>query len=298
MNKTRAHFETDSAGRLWFTETLEETEGRAFKLEVEKILVPPFQTKYQEICLANTKSHGKMLILDGAIQCTEKDESGYQEMISHPALYSHPNPQRVLVIGGGDGGVVREVAKHSCVEKIDLVEIDEEVVNFSRKHLPTLASKLDDHRVRINCQDGSEFIKKNGLYDVIIVDTSDPYGPATPLFSEEFFKDASAALTEKGVFVMQGESMHYHLPLIAGVQKRMRTGFEQVQYYHTQVSSYPSGTIGFNIAAKDGRDLSIPSADRIINLSRDLKYYTPAIHLAAFILPAGVKMDLEKMLRD
>lgn len=296
MNKTNAHFEKDSENRLWFTETLEIDSGRAFKLEVEEILVPPFETKFQEICLVRTKSHGRMLILDGAIQCTEKDESGYQEMISHPALYSHSDPRQVLVVGGGDGGVVREVTKHSCVQKIDLVEIDEEVVNFSRKHLSTLASKLDDPRVRIYNFDGSEFIKHSKNYDVIIVDTSDPYGPATPLFSEEFFKDARAALTEKGIFVMQGESMHYHLPLIAGVQKRIKNCFDRVQYYHTQVSSYPSGTIGFNIAAKDGRDVSEPLAERIEEMPEDLRYYTPAMHRASFALPAGVKRDLEMML--
>lgn len=298
MDKTSAHFEKDSESRLWYTETLELDAGRAFKLEVEEVLVPPFKTNFQEICLARTKSHGRMLILDGAIQCTEKDEAGYQEMISHPALYSHPNPRQVLIIGGGDGGVVREVAKHSCVEKIDLVEIDEEVINFSKKHLPALASKLDDPRVRINCQDGSEFIKQNKPYDVIIVDTSDPYGPATPLFGEEFFRNAHAALTEKGIFVMQGESMHYHLPLIAQVQKRLGTSFSRVQYYHTQVSSYPSGTIGFNIATKDRKDVSIPLAERIRELPEDLRYYTPEMHQAAFILPAGVKKGLERLLKS
>ncbi|KAG9152034.1 hypothetical protein Leryth_002288 [Lithospermum erythrorhizon] len=188
----------------WFSEFSPMWPGEAHSLKVEKVL---FQGKsdYQDVMVFQSSTYGKVLILDGVIQLTERDECAYQEMITHLPLCSIPNPKKVLVIGGGDGGVLREVARHSSVEQIDICEIDKMVVDVSKEFFPDVAVGYDDPRVRLHIGDGVAFLKNasEGTYDAVIVDSSDPIGPAQELFEKPFFASVAKALRPGGVVCTQ-----------------------------------------------------------------------------------------------
>ena len=205
-------------------------------------------------------------------------------MIAHLPLASHPNPKRVLVIGGGDGGVLREVLKHPSVEKAVLCDIDEAVPRVSKLYLPNMYAGFDDPRVTLHIGDGFEFLKREetrGAYDVIITDSSDPEGPAAALFEKPYFQLLRDALAPGGTISTQGECMWIHLPLIAGILESTRTIFPNVEYAYTTIPSYPSGQIGFVVASLDGkRDLRTP-----LRTPANCRYWSPEIHRSAFVLP-------------
>jgi len=268
----------------WFEEKLEIDQGRAVRIKYEK-LIDSYRSPFQKIDFYQTVPFGKMLVLDDVIMVTEADEAHYHEMIAHVALTVHPCPENVLVIGGGDGGVVREVLKHKEVKSVHLCEIDGDVVRLCRQHLPTVSSGLSDARVEIFCEDGAKFVKeKKNFYQVILVDSSDPVGPAAVLFKEEFYRAMNGALTEDGIVVTQSESFHYHRHIIKDIVASCKKIFPIYHYYYTLIPTYPSGLIGFSFCSRRYHPLRDFKEKRAAALT-DLRYYTPDIHRAAFVLP-------------
>ncbi|SAL98694.1 hypothetical protein [Absidia glauca] len=278
----------------WFMEKSTMWPGQAMALQVEEILHVE-KSKFQDVLVFQSSNYGNVLVLDGVIQATERDEFSYQEMITHLAMNSHPNPKKVLVIGGGDGGVLREVIKHECVEEAVLVDIDEAVPRVSKKYLPNMAIGFEHPNVKVHIGDGVEFLKdKMNQYDVIITDSSDPDGPAEGLFGAEFFELLKNALTENGVFSTQGECMWLHLPLIKKVLTFCKGLYPTVAYAYTSIPTYPSGQIGHVLCSKNG-ETNFREPLRKFTPEQEnslLRYYNADIHKAAFVLPQFAKKAL------
>lgn len=253
--------------------------------DVEKVLYKG-KSKYQELMVFENPHFGKMLILDGVVQITERDEFFYHEMLAHVLLHAHPDPKKVVVIGGGDGGTVREVLKHKSVEKVYFIEIDPEVIRVSREFFPTLTASLDDPRVEIKNMDGAEFIKKTSDIDLVMVDSTDPIGFARTLFSEEFFNTVKNALTDDGMYVTQSESLLLHPDIVLEVQNSLRAVFPVVDLYSTPLATYPGNWWTFSVGSKklDPRELRRPFAI-------ETKYYSDEIHRHAF-MPRGLYQKL------
>ncbi|KAK7317606.1 hypothetical protein RJT34_01988 [Clitoria ternatea] len=284
----------------WYSEISPMWPGEAHSLKVEKIL---FQGKsaYQNVMVFQSSTYGKVLILDGVIQLTERDECAYQEMISHLPLCSIPNPKKVLVIGGGDGGVLREVSRHSSVEKIDICEIDNMVVDVSKQFFPDVAVGFEDPRVTLRIGDGVAFLKEvpEGTYDAVIVDSSDPIGPAQELFEKPFFESVARALRPGGVMCTQAESIWLHMDIIEDIVNNCRQIFKgSVNYAWTTVPTYPSGMIGFMLCSTAGPVVDFkypvnPIDEKECQKSvRPLKFYNSEIHSAAFCLPTFAKRKI------
>ncbi|KAF7338576.1 Saccharopine dehydrogenase [Mycena venus] len=240
----------------WFREISSQWPGQAMTLKVNKILHVE-KSLYQDVLVFESVTYGNVLVLDGVIQCTERDEFSYQEMIAHLPLASHPNPKKVLVIGGGDGGVVREVLKHASVEHVVLCDIDEAVVRVSKQFLPHMSALLASPKVTVFIGDGFKFLAENeATYDVIVTDSSDPVGPAESLFQKPYFQLLHDALAPGGSISTQGECLWLHLPLIKGLREMTKGIFPVTEYAYTTIPTYPSGQIGFVVATKDAtRDL-------------------------------------------
>lgn len=278
----------------WFEEQLEVSKGRAIKIKYKQLL-ESYRSPFQTIDIYDTFSFGKMLVHDDVIMVTEFDEAHYHEMIVHVALNVHPDPRRVLVIGGGDGGTLREVLKHKEVETAHICEIDEDVIRLCKKHFPNLSASFDDKRTEVFCEDGAKFIEKyRGFYNVIIVDSSDPIGPAEVLFQEKFYKAMFDALTDDGIVITQSESYHYHQNVIRDIVAFNRKIFPQYHYFYTMVPTYPSGVIGFSFCSKKYHPLTDFKPERAAAL-QDLKYYSRDIHHACFILPNAFSRFLESI---
>ncbi|KAJ4212204.1 putrescine aminopropyltransferase [Fusarium solani] len=208
----------------WFREISEMWPGQAMTLRVEKVLVHE-KSKYQDVLIFKSTDFGNVLVLDNVVQCTERDEFSYQEMITHLAMNSHPNPKKVLVIGGGDGGVLREIVKHDCVEEAILCDIDEAVVRLSKQYLPTMSVGFDHPKVKVHIGDGFKFLNDyKNEFDVIITDSSDPEGPAEALFEKNYFKLLHDALKEGGVISTQGCMFPIFLREVTGVTRNGRIG--------------------------------------------------------------------------
>jgi spermidine synthase len=259
----------------------------AMSIEVQEVLHHE-KSKYQDVLVFQSKTYGNVLVLDGVIQATERDEFSYQEMITHLPMMSHSNPRKVLVIGGGDGGVIREVVKHECVEEVVLCDIDEAVIRVSKQYLPSMAVGFQHSKVKVHIGDGFEFMKKHkNEFDVIITDSSDPVGPAASLYQRQFYELMHQALRDGGIISTQGECMWLHLSLIKEVLDFSRTIFPSVAYAYTTIPTYPSGQIGFIIASKDG-SLNPRMPTRRWTPEQEAKlcrYYNARIHESAFILP-------------
>ncbi|PKA55102.1 Spermidine synthase 1 [Apostasia shenzhenica] len=238
----------------WFSEMSPMWPGEAHSLKVEKVLFHN-KSKFQNVLVFQSSTYGKVLVLDGVIQVTERDECAYQEMITHLPLCSVQNPKKVLVIGGGDGGVLREVSRYSTVEHIEICEIDEMVVEVAKKFFPNLAAGFEDPRVRLHVEDGVKYLKNvsEASYDAIIVDSSDPIGPAQELFEKPFFELVARALRPGGVACTQAESIWLHMNIIENIISVCRQVFKgSVNYAWTTVPTYPSGVIGFMLCSTDG----------------------------------------------
>ncbi len=268
----------------WFSEICPMWEGVALSLQVDEVLYSN-KSQFQQIDLYQTRSHGKMLVLDGIIQLTERDEFGYQEMMAHVPLFAHPNPETVLVIGGGDGGVLREVGKHSSVTRIDFCEIDPEVIDVSKKYLPGLACGFDDPRVNIHIRDGNAFVSEcHKAYDVIIVDSSDPVGPGEALFERPFYENLKQALKPGGLVATQGESFFLHQECVENLIRITRELFPVQGYANILVPTYPGGHIGVCLGSL-GPELVKPAREIPASVQEQLKYYSSEVHKAAFVLP-------------
>ncbi|CCK68594.1 spermidine synthase KNAG_0B01460 [Huiozyma naganishii CBS 8797] len=280
----------------WFREISDTMwPGEAMTLKVDKVLHHE-KSKYQDVLIFKSTDFGNVLVLDNAIQVTERDEFSYQEMIAHLALNSHPNPKKVLVIGGGDGGVLREIVKHECVEEAVLCDIDEAVIRLSKKYLPDMSKSYDHPKVKVHIGDGFQFLKEyQNTFDVIITDSSDPEGPAETLFQKPYFELLNDALTEKGVITTQAESFWIHLPIIKDLKKACKAVFPVAEYAWTSIPTYPTGMIGFMVCSKD-KSVNVKKPLREISSAEEEKlyrYYSKDIHAASFVLPTWVAKELE-----
>lgn len=268
----------------WITEA---AHGYGNTIEVTRELFR-CESKFQKIEIYETTKLGRLLLLDGIIQLTYSDEFAYHEMMANLPFYAHGNPRRALVIGGGDGGVLRELGRHPELEVIDICEIDAEVIRAAREFLPQTACGFDDPRVVIHIADGSEFVRgRIGYYDIIIVDSTDPAGPGEPLFNADFYAGLKQALRPGGVIATQAESP-FLLPEIVGRLNRIaRQVFRRVGYASIQVPTYPTGMIGACVAS-DEVDVEQPARPVEPELAGQLRYYTTRLHSAAFAVPAFV----------
>ncbi|EQB52338.1 Spermidine synthase [Colletotrichum fructicola] len=280
----------------WFREISDMWPGQAMTLKVKKVIHHE-KSKYQDVLIFESTDHGMVLVLDNVIQCTERDEFSYQEMITHLAMNSHPNPKKVLVIGGGDGGVLREVVKHDTVEEAILCDIDEAVIRLSKQFLPGMAVGFDHPKSKTHVGDGFKFLEEyKNTFDVIITDSSDPEGPAESLFQKPYFQLLHDALREGGVITTQGsENQWLHLSLITKLKKDCKEIFPVAEYAYTTIPTYPSGQIGFMVCTKDAnRNVKEPIRKWSPEEEEKLcKYYNADIHKAAFILPNFAKKALE-----
>ncbi|GFR23147.1 spermidine synthase [Trichonephila clavata] len=289
-------FGMDAFKKGWYTETGSLYSDQALSMKVEKILYHK-KSKYQDILIFESTIFGRVLVLDDCVQVTEFDECSYQEMISFLPLNSHPNPKKVLVIGGGDGGVVREVVKHPSVESVTLCELDEEVIEVSKKYLPFMAKGFDSPKLTLYVGDGAEFIKNHpNEFDVIITDSPDPKGPAVCLFQKPYYESLKQALKPGGLIASQGEQFWYDRRLVKELIKMCNTLFPVVDYGASYAPSFPAGQIAFLCCSTSPdtnfrEPLNKFSYETMKKL--ELKYYTPDVHRAAFALPLMIAEEFQ-----
>lgn len=270
---------------LWLTE--DERQNLKISYRIKDVIYSE-QSPFQHVMVLDSYDFGRMLVLDGVVQTTSTDGHIYNEMISHVPLSIHPNPEKVLIIGGGDCGVAREVCKYPNVKEIDMVEIDELVVKACKEHLPEVSGNLNDPRVNFLFIDGVQFAaEKENEYDVIIVDSSDPVGPAEQLFSKEFYTNLHRALKEDGVMVCQSQSPLFHLDVLKQSYSHIDSLFPITKLYTAVVPTYPGGMWSFTIGSKKYENV------HVTNFSKETKYVNQEILEGCFKLPAFLKQALE-----
>ncbi|CDZ24364.1 Spermidine synthase [[Clostridium] cellulosi] len=274
---------------LWFTER--HTPYVKFSINVDRQLYCG-QSDFQRIDVFDSKEFGRILTLDGYIMLTEKDEFIYHEMITHVPMAVHPCVRRVLVIGGGDGGTVRELVKYNTIEHIDLIEIDELVVKVCKKYLPQTACRLDDPRVHIHYEDGLKYTRRHeNEYDLILVDSTDPFGPGEDLFTKEFYGNCYKALKEDGIMVNQHESPFYEndAEAMQRAHKRIAQSFPISRVYQAHIPTYASGHWLFGFASKKYHPIRDFNSAAWNVLCIPTKYYNTKLHVGAFALPTYVE---------
>ena len=274
---------------LWYTE--QHTENVRFSIMVEN-QIHTEQTEFQRIDILEAKEFGKFFTLDGLMMITEKDEFIYHDMIVHVPMATNPNIKKVLVIGAGDGGTIRELTRYNTIEKIDMVEIDKRVVDVCREYFPQTSCKLDEPRVNIFFEDGLKFVRtKENEYDLIIVDSTDPFGPGEGLFTKEFYGNCYKALKEDGILVNQHESPYYDNDAIAMQEAHEKvTGFFPIiKVYQAHIPTYPSGHWLFGFASKKYHPIKDLDASAWNKLGIKTKYYNTDLHVGCFALPNYVK---------
>ena len=279
---------------LWYSEN--HTENAKFSIKVNRQLFSG-RSEFQRIDVFESPEFGRFLTLDGLMMLTEKDEFIYHEMITHVAMAVHPNPKNILIIGAGDGGVVRELAKYPQIEHMDLVEIDEMVVEVCKEYLPQTALRFDDPRLTIYYQDGLKFIRScEDRYDLIIVDSTDPFGPGEGLFTKEFYGNCFKALKEDGIMINQHESPFYETDAQAmkRAHARIVKSFPISRVYQAHIPTYPSGHWLFGFASKKYHPIRDLKADRWNRMRIKTEYYNTNLHKGAFYLPNYV----ERILRE
>lgn len=279
---------------LWYTE--QHTDTVNFSIKVKKHFYSE-TSPFQQIDFFESEEFGTFFTLDGLMMVNEKDEFVYHDMITHIPMATNPSIKKVLVIGGGDGGTVRELTRYPHIEKIDMVEIDEMVVRACEKYLPLTSNKLNDPRVTLYFEDGLKFIHgKENVYDLILVDSTDPIGPGEGLFSVEFYTDCYNALTENGILINQHESPYY--PNYAREMKRSHSKIKKIfpisSVYQFHMPTYPSGHWLFGFASKTLDPIKDLKKDEWEALGIETKYYNTDIHVGCFALPTFVKKMLEE----
>lgn len=274
---------------LWFTEN--HTESIRFSIKVKRHLVSE-QSEFQKIDILESEELGRILVLDGFLMLTEKDEYIYHEMITHVPMSVNPGIKKVLVIGGGDGGAVRELCRFKGVEHIDLVEIDRRVVELCREYLPFTAGSLGDERVHICFEDGLKYVRRaKNEYDLIIVDSTDPFGPGEGLFTKEFYGNCYKALNESGILVNQHESTFYseYAHAMKRAHERIKGFFPIALVYQAHIPTYPSGQWLFGFASKKLHPVNDQNADWWVEQGLRTKYYNRFVHSGCFALPNNVR---------
>ncbi len=279
----------------WFTEICEEG-GTAFSLQI-KAKLHEERTAYQRIAIYETAQFGNLMVIDGFVMLSQRDNFFYHEMLAHPALFTHPRPRRVLIIGGGDCGTLREVLKHQDVEHVVQVEIDERVTRLAEEYFPELCESNGDPRAQLHFGDGIQWVAEaaDGSVDIIIVDSTDPIGPAEGLFTEPFYRQCRRILTPEGILVQQSESPLLHMDIIAAMRNAMTAaGFHSVQTLHFPQCVYPSGWWSATMAGK-ALDLTSFREDAIMKKDFATRYYNPAIHRASLACPTFFEAALEQV---
>ena len=278
---------------LWFTE--KQTENENFSIKISRQLFSK-KSDFQQIDIFESPEFGRFLALDGIMMLTEKDEHIYHEMIVHPAMAVHPRVRDVLVIGAGDGGVARELARYKGIKHIDVVEIDEDVVAAAREFLPQTARGFDDKRVSLHFEDGVRFVRRHtGCYDLIIVDSTDPFGPGEGLFTKEFYGSCNKALRKDGILVNQHESPFYDddASAMQRTHKHIFKRFPISKVYQAHIPTYPSGHWLFGFASKKYHPVNDLNTEKWQSLKIKTRYYNTNLHRGAFALPTYVEEMLE-----
>ena len=282
---------------LWFTD---KDDNQALSLRYTGEVLFDETSEIQRVKVIDTVGYGKTLTIDNMFMCTESDEAHYHEMISHPAMLSHGAVKNVLVIGGGDGGTIREIVKHQGVEKVELVYIDENVINASKQHLPTLSTAFDHPKVKVMVEDGIAYVNNAAAesYDLIIVDGSDPVVPAEGLFSDEFYQACKKALKPDGLLVTQGESPMFNSHVFKDLNQCLKRifGKDKVDTLLFHIPTYPSGIWSFQVASKGSVKPSLVKQEVASSFEsgNDLKYYNSNLHSSSFILPNYIKKMLNE----
>lgn len=278
---------------LWFTE--QHTDDVRFSIHIKEQLYSG-KSYYQQIEVFDSYEFGRVLVLDGYIMLTEKDEYIYHEMMVHVPMACNPDIQRVLVIGAGDGGTVRELCRYDSITQIDMVEIDEQVVKVCKEYLPQTACRLEDPRVHIYYEDGLKFVRRvEDTYDLIIVDSTDPFGPGEGLFTKEFYGNCFTALREHGILTNQHESTYYdsYTSMVSRTHRRMRSVFPVAMVYQAHIPTYPSGHWLFGFASKNIHPVYDFKPEIWEQLGLETKYYNTQLHTGCFALPNTVREVLE-----
>lgn len=280
---------------LWFTE--EHTPTVRFSIKIREQLLSK-KSPFQQIDVFDSEEFGRFFTLDGLIMVTEKDEFIYHDMITHIPMATNPGIKKVLVIGGGDGGTVRELTRYKTIEKIDMVDIDEIVVKVCREYMKQTSKKLDDPRVTLYFEDGLKFVRRfENEYDLIIVDSTDPFGPGEGLFTKEFYGSCFKALKEDGILVNQHENPYYEtfLGAMQRAHRRIKELFPVCRVYQAHIPTYPSGHWLFGFASKKYDPIKDLDADAWNALEIETQYYNTDLHTGSFMLPNYVKQILEKV---
>lgn len=281
-----------SLDKQWFSEICKD-KGTAFSLQI-KTRLHAEQTPHQHIEIIETTGFGTLMVIDGFVMLTDFDNFIYHEMLAHPALFNHPNPKNILIIGGGDCGTLREVLKHDSVEKALQVDIDERVTRLAEQYFPQLCTANGDPRAELYFDDGIQWVKQVAVssYDIIIIDSTDPVGPAEGLFTEAFYRDCHRALSDNGIIVQQSESPLFHVDIINPMRQAMkRAGYHELLTINFPQCCYPSGWWSATMAAKSTLH---PTArlDEISNKSFETRYFNRGIHQAAMASPEFLQQAL------
>lgn len=284
---------------LWYTE--EWTNEVRFGIKVKNHLFSQ-KSEFQQIDIFDSNEFGKMLTIDGLIMACEKDEFIYHDMIVHPAMATNPDVKRVLVIGAGDGGTVRELTRYAGIERIDMVEIDEAVTRACQKHMPLTASKLEDPRVNLIFDDGVKFVNeaKEASYDLVIVDSTDPISVGAGLFTTEFYTSCFRILSDNGILVNQHESPYFEGNALEMKRAHSKIAkiFPIAEVYQAHIPTYPSGHWLFGFASKGLHPTKEPQLAAWEKLGLQTKYYNQELHFGAFALPTYVREMLTDARED
>jgi len=279
---------------LWIEERM--SDYLTIRYHLDKTLFSGKST-FQQVDVVETAGFGRMLLIDKCVMITERDEFVYHDMISHVPLYVHPEPRRVLVIGGGDGGTLREVLRHTTVEKCTVVEIDRSVIDVCKQYIPQTSKSFSNPRTDLHIANGATFVATTQeIFDVVISDSTYPSGPATSLFGKQFFSHVHRILTENGIFVAQAESPFYDPEVQKLILQRLNDSFERVHMYNYSNLTYPGGIYSLAYASKNLCPIKDLDSARVEQEGLKFEYYNPDLHRAAFVLPSFQKRNLSGLL--
>lgn len=286
----------DDDGQLWFKESLTPSVGNSLRVDE---LIYAEDSDLQHLILFDNETHGRVLAIDGLVQVSMSDEFIYHEMVTHVPLLAHGSAKSVLIVGGGDGGAMREIQRHPGVERIVLAEIDEDVITFSRKWLPEVSNgSFDDSRVEIKIVDGVDYMKSGDeLFDLIIIDSSDPVGPSAVLFTEAFYASCHKRLEEGGILVTQSGLASVHSDVVENTSAYFSRIFKHHGFYAITVPTFSGGVMTLGFATDDESRIAPPAGvieDRFAALDIPTRYYTPAVHRGAFALPRSLESLLKR----